>query len=216
MKRRIVNIDEQRCNGCGLCIDACHERAIELVDGVARLVSDRYCDGLGDCLPVCPTGAIEITEREAAPFDEEAVQQRMGEARTQVSRGCPTAGGHPRRHWPVQLALVNPEASFLRGSHLLVAADCAAYVHAAFHREFMEGCVTVIGCPKLDDRSDMYVAKLASMLKGRDLRGITVVRMEVSCCSGLAHLVREAMLDSEVIVPYSEIVLGLDGEILRA
>ena len=190
-----------------------------MVDGRARLISDHYCDGLGDCLPACPTGAIEIIEREAAPFDEEAVLERVREAQAEAPMGCPAASGlGPAQgsqlgQWPVQLALVNPEAEFLRGAHLLVAADCAAYAHASFHQEFMQDSVTVIGCPKLDDRHDVYAGKLASILRNQDVASITVVRMEVPCCSGLVNLVKKAMLDSEVIVPYREVVLGIEGEI---
>ena len=219
MKRKIVHIDQETCNGCGLCIDACHERAIEMVDGKAQLISDHYCDGLGDCLPACPTGAIEITEREAAPFDEEAVQERVREVQAEARVGCPAssglspAKGSQRGQWPVQLALVNPEADFLKGAHLLVSADCAAYVHASFHQEFLRDTVPVIGCPKLDDRHEAYTAKLASILRNQDLASITVVRMEVPCCSGLVNLVKKAMLDSEVIVPDREVVLGVDGDI---
>ncbi|MFO8059110.1 MAG: 4Fe-4S binding protein [Bacillota bacterium] len=214
MRRRIMHIDEEKCNGCGLCVDACHEGAIELVDGKARLVSEQYCDGLGDCLPACPTGAIEITECEAEPFDEEAVQRRMREAGEESPRVCP-AGGKHSEPWPVQLALVNPDAGFLAGTHLLLAADCAAYVHSDFHREFMGDRVPLICCPKLDGRGETYVTKLASILKRQNVKSITVVRMEVPCCSGLAQLVKRSMLEAEVIVPYAEVVLSLQGEIAR-
>lgn len=231
MKRKIVHIDEEKCNGCGLCIDACHERAIELVDGRARLVSDEYCDGLGDCLPACPTGAIEIIEREAAPFDEEAVQERIKEADAPSPAcsgmvGCPGTAAlenshgaeaapaeTPRlRNWPVQLALVNPDSGFLSGAHLLVAADCTAFSYPGLQQEFGEDRVLLVGCPKLDDAA-LYRDKLVRILETHDVASITVVRMEVPCCSGLSQLVRDSMLKAEVIVPYQEAVIGVRGEL---
>ena len=240
VKRTIVHIEEDKCNGCGLCIDACHEGAIELVDGKARLVSDEYCDGLGDCLPECPTGAISLVEREAKPFDEELVQQKMAAGPGDCPGGCPgvaamslggddaPAPGSPREdaaeiagqrselsQWPIQLRLVNPGASYLRGAHLLVAADCAAYAHAGFHRDFIRGRITLIGCPKLDD-ADAQRAKLAAILAQNDIKSVTVVRMEVPCCGGIVGATRAAMLEAGVIVPYDEVIIGTDGEVLTA
>ncbi len=240
MRRTIIEIDEEKCNGCGLCVDACHEGAIELVDGKARLVSDEYCDGLGDCLPECPTNAITLVEREAKAFDEEAVRERMQERSGECAGGCPglasvafstergdapparTPGGDAPaddhrdselRGWPVQLALVNPRAGHLDGAHLLIAADCAAYAHADFHRDFMRGRVTVIGCPKLDDNG-AYREKLREILENNDVRSITVARMEVPCCGGIVAATRSAMLEAGVIVPYDEVVLGVGGEVV--
>ena len=240
VRRTIVHIDEEKCNGCGLCIDACHEGAIELVEGKARLVSDEYCDGLGDCLPECPTGAISLVEREAKPFDEELVQRKMAAGAGDCPGGCPgvaamalgrneetvraeagqetPAVGTQRSElsqWPVQLRLVNPGASYLQGAHLLVAADCAAYAHAGFHRDFIRGRITLIGCPKLDD-ADAQREKLAAILAQNDIKSVTVVRMEVPCCGGIVGATRAAMLEAGVIVPYDEVIIGTDGEVLTA
>lgn len=241
MKRKIVKIHEERCNGCGLCVRACHEGAIELVEGKARLISDQYCDGLGDCLPACPTGAIEIIERVAAPYDEEAVKELLSKKTGEQNRGelpCGCPGSMARtiargqgvetkpaqtlpqaeqvkselRQWPVQLHLVNPGAPYLQGAHLLIAADCTAYAYGNFHRDFIKNRVTLIGCPKLDDL-EAYREKLLAILSNNQVRSITVVRMEVPCCRGIVSLVKEAMLKTETIVPYSEVVVGIDGEL---
>lgn len=234
MKRKIIHIDEEKCNGCGLCIDACHERALELVDGKARLVSDSYCDGLGDCLPVCPTAAIEIVEREADPFDEEAVQWRIATDRRRRTEICRVAGVCPGaqftvqtesecsggqqtelRHWPVQLALVNPGADFLRRADLLVAADCTAYAHPGFHSDLMQGRVTLIGCPKLDD-AQMYREKLVRMFADAEPRRVTVARMEVPCCSQMVQVVKLAMAEAEMPLTCEEVVITVDGKLRRA
>lgn len=241
MKRKIVHIDEEKCNGCGLCITACHEGAIELVDGKARLVSDEYCDGLGDCLPACPTDAITIIEREADPFNEEAVQKRIEERKAKeqapVFSGCPGMAAKlmkkdsspaaekqeetkeqaevlesELRQWPVQLNLVHPAAQYFDGANLLVAADCTAYAYANFHKEFIKDHITVIGCPKLDD-NEYYKEKLTMILKNNDIKSITVVRMEVPCCAGIVQAVKTAMLQSETIVPYREVTISTDGKI---
>lgn len=242
--RKIIQIHEEKCNGCGACAKACHEGAIQMVDGRARLISDQYCDGLGDCLPVCPTGAIEIIEREAADYDDEAVkklrkqreQERQHVHESQPS-GCPGRAArrlekkeehmahqkgcpHPEPgklnsqlgQWPVQLHLVNPGADYFQGADLLVAADCCAYAYGDFHRDFIKGKVTVIGCPKLDD-VEAYREKLTRILRENEINSITVVRMEVPCCGGIIKVVKEAMLQAGTIVPYSERVIGLDGEI---
>jgi len=235
MKRKIVEINEEKCNGCGLCAQACHEGAIQMVDGKAKLISDEYCDGLGDCLPACPTDAITIIEREAADYDEAKVKARMAAKKAPAACQCPgsaerTLKGRkqepeaekpvinesPRRaelgNWPVQLHLLNPDASYLDGADLLVAADCAAYAHGDFHREFINGRVTMIGCPKLDDIA-AYQEKITAILSRHDVNSITVARMEVPCCGGIVSAVRKAMLDSGTIVPYREVVIGLDGTV---
>lgn len=251
MIRKIVQIDEEKCNGCGLCVQACHEGAIELVDGKARLVSEEYCDGLGDCLPECPVGAIKIIERDAAAYDEEKVKERQRKLQEKESTpeeprlacGCPgtlaklihreepsvknTPGqrgetGEERsvgqipselRQWPVQLMLVNPEASYLKNADLLIAADCTAYAYGAFHRDFIKGRITLIGCPKLDD-NEYYREKIAEILQKNHPRSITVVRMEVPCCGGIVGAVKEAMLRTKTIVPYNEVIVSTGGEIL--
>lgn len=245
MKRNIVQIHEDKCNGCGLCVKACHEGAIEMVEGKAKLVSDIYCDGLGDCLPACPTGAIEIIERDAQEFSEDAVKE-LAKKREMVNKkreplpcGCPgtmskmikgedakadssllTDDEKPEeaevpsqlRQWPVQLKLVNPGADYFEGANLLVAADCAAYAYGSFHKDFIKGHVTVIGCPKLDDLN-YYQEKITEILTNNKIKSITVVRMEVPCCSGIVSAVKEAILQSKNIVPYREVVLGINGEV---
>lgn len=238
MVRKIIHIDEEKCNGCGLCIDACHERAIELVDGKARLVSDEYCDGLGDCLPECPTGAISIIERKAKPFDEEAVKKRTKELL--LPCGCPgtlaktikrndnfissEGKAHSCCHdekpmltselsqWPVQISLVNPKASYFENADILIAADCTAYAYGNFHKDFMKEKVTLIGCPKLDNL-DYYMEKFVEIFKYNDIRSITVVRMQVPCCNGIVNAVKKSMLAAELIVPYKEVVITPEGEI---
>lgn len=241
MKRRIVKIHEDKCNGCGLCVSTCHEGAIELVDGKARLISDQYCDGLGDCLPACPTDAIEIVEREALPYDDDAVKELLKKKAEQKNEenlpcGCPGTmaksiekkGGQgvttketvkfeekvesELRQWPVQIHLVNPGAQYLKGANLLIAADCTAFAYGNFHRDFIKNHVTIIGCPKLDD-TEAYREKLSQILGNNQIKSITVVRMEVPCCSGIVRLIKEAMLKTETIVPYREVIIGIDGEI---
>jgi len=229
MKRKIIEINEPRCNGCGECVMACHEGAIEMVGGKARLVADKYCDGLGDCLPVCPVGAIEIIEREAEPFSEKAIQEqgrkrnRAGFVTAGKILSCGCAGSAERKvssgscsvlgQWPIQIKLVNSDAGFLNGADLLVAADCTAYARVGFHEEFMMGRVTLIGCPKLDNLL-YYKEKLKEMLRRNNVSSVSVVRMEVPCCGGLAAVVKEAMLESKTIVPYSEVVVTIDGRII--
>ncbi|MEL7565090.1 MAG: 4Fe-4S binding protein [Dehalobacterium sp.] len=244
MKRNIIQIDEEKCNGCGLCADACHEGAIELVDGKARLISDIYCDGLGDCLPACPADAIKIIEREAEEYSDDAVQalkkqkgNKSSEEEPKLPCGCPgtmakkiarektaevlreaadneKGGRRPSEltQWPVQMKLVNPKAEYFKGANLLVAADCTAFSYGDFHRDFIKGHTTVIGCPKLDD-NEYYKEKLTEILSLNDIKSITVVRMEVPCCSGIVNAVKAAMLNSKTIVPYREVVIGLDGSL---
>jgi ferredoxin len=230
MIRKIVKIDREKCNGCGLCIDACHEGALQLVDGKAELVSESYCDGLGDCLPECPTGAISIEEREAQPFDEEAVKKNMEKAKSQntLACGCPgtrvqamTRGSSmpsqapPQTHmesqlrqWPCQIKLVPANAPYLNNAHLLVAADCTAYAYANIHQDFMRNKITLIGCPKLDNAD--YSDKLAEILKHNEIKSITVLKMEVPCCNGLAYAVRNALIQSGKMIPWSIVTISLD------
>lgn len=239
--RKIIEIDEERCDGCGNCVISCAEGAIEIIDGKARLVKDSYCDGLGACLGECPQGALRIIEREADEFDPEAVEEYLkhkeetkGEAPAEIPTGCPSgrvrtllpqAGHGPATphvgrtasalsHWPVQLKLVPPDAPFLRGSHLLVAADCTVLAHPDFHREFLRGKSVVLGCPKLDN-ADEYVKKFTEMFKTSGIKNITVVEMEVPCCSAMGAIVKRAMQAAGKEIPLEEVVVGVGGQILR-
>ena len=226
MKRRIIQIDETKCNGCGACAAACHEGAIAMVDGKARLMRDDYCDGLGDCLPACPAGAIAFVEREAAPYDEAAVQAAK---RQKAAGGCPgsaaraldaapggallpTAAPSRLRQWPVQIRLAPVQAPFFDGAKLLIAADCTAYAYAAFHERFMRGRVTLVGCPKLDGVD--YSEKLTAILSQNDIREVTVVRMQVPCCGGLEQAAKRALQASGKFLPWQVVTLTTDGRIL--
>ena len=221
MVRRIIRIDEEKCNGCGKCAKACHEGAIQMVDGKAKLMRDDYCDGLGDCLPACPTGAITFVEREAAAYDEAAVLAAKKAAGCS-SAGCPgtaakeqaapAAVGSQLRQWPVQIKLAPLRAPWLDGAKLLIAADCTAYAYGDFHREFMQGHITLVGCPKLD--SVDYSIKLTEILKNNDIRSVTVVRMEVPCCGGLEYAVKKALQDSGKFLPWQVVTIATDGRIL--
>jgi ferredoxin len=235
MKRKIIHIDEAKCNGCGLCVDACHEGALQLIDGKARLISESYCDGLGDCLPECPTGAITLEERESAPYDEAAVKQRMAEKQGTLACGCPgtharvlerraAAPAHAPAHapekrqselgqWPCQIKLVPVNAPYLNGSRLLIAADCTAYAYANVHEEFMRGRITLIGCPKLDNAD--YSEKLTEILKNNDVKSVTVLRMSVPCCGGLEQAVKKAIVDSGKMIPWRVAVVSTDGELME-
>lgn len=208
MKRKIVKIHEQKCNGCGICVKACHEGAIQITDGKAKLISDIYCDGLGDCLPGCPEGAIEIIEREASEYSEEAVKKLQEENKSSTEKVVSEL-----RQWPVQLRLINSRAPYLNGANLLVAADCTAYAYGDFHKDFIKNHITVIGCPKLDD-VNYYKEKLTDMLSNNNIKSITVVRMEVPCCGGIVSAVKAAMLESKTILPYREVIISTEGEIL--
>ncbi len=194
MVRRIIEIDREKCNGCGACASACHEGAIGMVDGKAQLLRDDYCDGLGDCLPACPTGAITFTEREAIPYNEAAVQASS------------------LRQWPVQIKLVPIKAPWLEGADLLLAADCTAYAYANFHKDFMKGRVTLVGCPKLDGVD--YAVKLAEIFRHNRIRSVTLVRMEVPCCGGLEFALKRAIQMSETDIPYEVVTLSTEGQIL--
>ncbi len=227
MVRRIIEIDEEKCNGCGACADACHEGAIGMVAGKAKLLRDDYCDGLGDCLPSCPTGAITFVEREAAAYDEAAV---MAAKNTTLcsSGGCPgsaakaiqrkTGEATPvelesqLRQWPVQLKLVPARAPWFDGAKLLVAADCTAYAYANFHQDFIKDHVTLIGCPKLD--SVDYAVKLTEILKNNDIKSVTVVRMEVPCCGGIEFAVKRALQESGKFLPWQVVTVSTDGRII--
>ena len=235
MVRRIIEIDRDKCNGCGACAEACHEGAIAMVDGKARLMRDDYCDGLGDCLPACPTGAITFVEREAAAYDEQAVmenkQRKMRKEGMTLPCGCP--GSQSRNiqrqeapvvetpqaqqtsrlsQWPVQIKLVPVNAPYFDGAKLLIAADCTAYACGSFHADFIRGHVTLIGCPKLD-RAD-YEEKLTAILMENNVRSITLTRMEVPCCGGLEHAAREALRASGKFLPWQVVTISVDGKIL--
>lgn len=235
MKRNIVNIDEDKCNGCGLCVSACHEGAIGLVDGKAKLLRDDYCDGLGNCLPVCPTGAIRIEAREALAYDDEAVKRHQAKTQNAAKRpplmaGCPGRQAHAiarteanapaepvnleseLMQWPVQIKLVPENAPYFDNANLLIAADCTAFSYANFHRDFMRDHITLIGCPKLDEGD--YAEKLAEIIKNNDIKSVKVARMEVPCCAGIEHAVKQALLQSGKMIPWQVVVLSTDGQII--
>jgi len=231
--RKVVHIDEEKCTGCGVCIPSCAEGALHIVDGKARLVSDEYCDGLGACLGECPEGAISIEEREAEEFDDTAVAHHVHQhshARETLPCGCPSAsvtrlerrgvenGGasSTRResnlgNWPVQLALVPPGAYFLQGADVVLAADCVPFANADFHRDFLKDHALLVACPKLDD-FEAHLARLTEILRGSRVKSITVVRMEVPCCSGLTHMAEEAIRLSGKEIPLGEAIIGIKGD----
>ncbi|MDR2161019.1 MAG: 4Fe-4S binding protein [Desulfovibrio sp.] len=231
MKRKIIEIDHYKCNGCGLCAEACHEGAIGMVDGKARLTRDDYCDGLGNCLPVCPTGAIAFAEREAADYNEEEVKKHLeiklqeqaphggcpgsdahSVHRENVSASAQAAGGASElRQWPVQIKLVPVNAPYFEKANLLVAADCAAYARANFHTEYMRGKITLIGCPKLDGVD--YSKKLTEIMAGNNIKSLTVVRMEVPCCGGIEQAASSALKNSGKFVPGQVVTLTTDGNV---
>jgi len=242
MIRKIIHIDEEKCNGCGKCVTACHEGAIDLVNGKAKLMRDDYCDGFGDCLPGCPTGAITFTEREAAAYDEQAVlenkQKKAAEAKAVPAgeahkpfAGCPghqiktfdrstapavatpaTAVNSQLGQWPCQIKLVPVNAPYFNGAKLLIAADCTAYAYANIHSEFMRGKITIIGCPKLDDID--YSEKLTQIIKNNDIKSVTVLRMEVPCCGGLEQAAVKALKNSGKFIPWQVVTFSTDGRIL--
>ncbi len=221
MIRRIIQINEEACNGCGACASACHEGAIGMVNGKARLLKDDYCDGLGDCLPACPTGAITFVEREAAPYDEAAVKARMtakvshapGQAHNcqgdSLPCGCP---GSQLAQWPVQIKLAPINAPYFHNARLLIAADCTAYAYANFHQDFIAGRITLVGCPKLD--SVDYSEKLTEILRQNDIKDITVVRMVVPCCGGIEQAVKKALMASGKMIPWQVVTISTKGDIL--
>lgn len=238
MKRQIITIDDAKCNGCGVCVNACHEGAIGLVDGKARLLRDDYCDGLGNCLPACPTGAITFEEREAAAYDEVAVKRNQETAKkpafhpvgeAPAACGCPgtqarsfaknTAAKASETEvqpesalmqWPVQIKLVPVRAPYFDGANLLVAADCSAFAYASFHQDFIRNHITIIGCPKLD--AGDYTEKLTAILAENDIKSLTIVRMEVPCCGGLAHAATEALKASGKFIPWQVVTISTEGK----
>ena len=234
MKRRIIEIDQEKCNGCGACAAACHEGAIAMVDGKAQLMRDDYCDGLGDCLPKCPTNAISFVEREAAAYDEQAVlrhkQEKMRREGKTLPCGCPGTQAktiqrescecgnaneeQPSRlsQWPVQIRLVPARAPYFKGAKLLIAADCTAYAYASFHERFIKGRIALVGCPKLDGVD--YSEKLTEIIRDNDIQSVTIVRMEVPCCGGLENAAKKALLNSGKFIPWQVVVISTDGKIL--
>lgn len=200
MIRKIIQIDADACNGCGACAEACHEGAIGMVDGKAKLLRDDYCDGLGDCLPTCPTGAITFVEREAAAFDKEAVLKNSRKKASSLSQ------------WPVQIRLVPASAPYFNGAKLLIAADCTAFAYAGFHEKFIKGRITLVGCPKLDAVD--YSEKLTEILRNNDIKDVTIVRMEVPCCGGLEYAAKNALQASGNMIPWQVVTISTDGKIL--
>lgn len=236
MKRKIISINEEKCNGCGLCVDACHEGALQMVNGKAKLVSESYCDGLGDCLPECPTGAIMIEEREAEAFNKEAVEKHMAQrnaAQEPLACGCPST--HAKtfdrpvpiapvpaqpserlselRQWPCQIKLVPVNAPYFDGAKLLIAADCTAFANANVHSQFMKNKITLIGCPKLDAVD--YTEKLTEIIKNNDIKSVDVLRMSVPCCGGMEYAVKQALIKSGKMIPWSVTVIDTDGQIIE-
>lgn len=234
MLRNIIKIDKEKCDGCGLCAEACHEGAILLQDGKAVLLRDDYCDGLGDCLPTCPTGAISFEKREAAAYDDAAVKRHLEKTRASVSLPCGCPGTQSKtlrektqapatpdatqttshlRQWPVQMQLVPVNAPYFENARLLIAADCCAYAHGDFHRMFMQNTVTLIGCPKLDNCD--YAEKLAAILFASRIQSIAVARMEVPCCGGIEAAARAALARSGKAIPLQITTIATDGTILK-
>lgn len=230
MIRKIIQIDEEKCNGCGACAVACHEGAIGMENGKARLLRDNYCDGLGDCLPACPTGAISFVEREAAAYDEAAVLAEKAKKEQPLPCGCPGSEAKSIKHhgtvfattapqesqlrqWPVQIKLASVNAPWFDEAELLVAADCTAYAYAGFHQDFIKGHITLIGCPKLDAVD--YSGKLTEIIRNNRIRSVTVVRMEVPCCGGIENAVKTALQDSKKAIPLNVVTIATDGSILE-
>ena len=238
MKRRIIEINREQCNGCSACAAACHEGAISMIDGKAQLMRDDYCDGLGDCLPVCPTGAITFVEREAAAYDEKTVmenkrkmmQEKMKKEGMTLPCGCPGSQTKRIEHtayaeveeenakhvsrlsqWPVQIKLVPVNAQYFDGAKLLIAADCTAYAYAAFHERFIRGHITLVGCPKLDDVD--YSEKLTEIIRDNDIKSVTIVRMEVPCCGGLETAAKKALRQSGKFIPWQVVTVTVDGRL---
>ena len=237
MIRKMIKIDRDKCNGCGLCITACHEGALQLVDGKAKLIADSYCDGLGACLPECPTGAMTIEEREAVAFDEAAVQKHMAKVSDPVAPnlacGCPgnsvklinrensgcsipektVANESQLKQWPCQIKLVPVNAPYFDNARLLIAADCTAFAYANIHNDFMQNKITLIGCPKLDDVN--YADKLRAIFETHEIQSVEVLRMSVPCCGGIVRMVEQALADSGKVIPSSVVTIGTDGKVME-
>lgn len=234
MIRKIIRIDRERCNGCGACAKACHEGAIEIINGKAELVREHFCDGLGDCLPECPTGAISFEEREAPAYDEKAVKEAQKNQAAPKHMGCPgsksmqiqrpaapgtgTSAPNPAqmsalRNWPVQIKLAPVSAPYFNGAKLLIAADCTAYAYASFHQDFIRNKLTLIGCPKLDQVD--YSEKLTAIIQGNDIQSVTIVRMEVPCCGGLEMAAQKALQNSGKFIPWQVVTISIDGKIIE-
>lgn len=241
MIRKIVEINEELCNGCGACANACHEGAIIMIDGKAKLIKDDYCDGFGDCLPACPTNAITIIEREAEAYDEVAVKKRMEEKKKTLNIGgnnvhaCPGSMARALKisetedtsivdsntksvnsksrlmQWPVQIKLVPVNADYFDNAKLLIAADCTAYAYANFHEDFIKNHITLVGCPKLDEGD--YSEKLGQIIKNNNIKSVKIVRMEVPCCGGLEHAAIEALKNSGKMIPWQVVTITCDGKI---
>ena len=228
MIRKIIKIDEEKCNGCGACAAACHEGAIEMINGKAQLTREDYCDGLGDCLPACPTGAITFEEREAPVYNEQAVMEAKKQKAAPLPCGCPgtksraitrEASSAPTvksesqlSQWPVQIKLVPVNAPYFENANLLIAADCTAYAYGNFHNEFIRNRITLIGCPKLDDGD--YTEKLTAIIANNNIKSVTIVRMEVPCCGGIEHAAKEAIKNSGKFLPWQVVTISADGRIM--
>ncbi|MBE6597914.1 MAG: 4Fe-4S dicluster domain-containing protein [Ruminococcaceae bacterium] len=238
MKRRIITIDEEKCNGCGACAAACHEGAIEMVNGKAKLTREDYCDGLGDCLPACPTDAIRFEMREAPAYDEAAVMAAKAKKTGQglkegmkppcgcpgtqsktIKREQPPVTARPQlmvsqlQQWPCQIKLVPVNAPYFDGANLLIAADCTAYAYGNFHNDFIRNHITLIGCPKLDEGD--YAEKLTAIISNNDIKSVKIVRMEVPCCGGIENAVKRALRDSGKFIPWQVVTITTDGKILE-
>ena len=228
MIRRIITIDEEKCNGCGLCADACHERAIGIVDGKAKLLREDYCDGLGDCLPACPMNAISFEEREAPAYNEAAVLAAKKAKEAPLPCGCPGSACQSIQHsapvgdvyvpseltnFPVQIKLMPPNAPYFDGADLLIAADCTAFAYGNFHRDFINGRITLVGCPKLDGVN--YSDKLTAILQNNNIRSVTLTRMTVPCCGGLSYAAETAIAQCGKQIPLQIVTISPDGQIIK-
>ena len=209
MIRKIIQIDKEKCNGCGVCADACHEGAIDIIDGKAELAREHFCDGLGDCLPECPTGAISFDEREAPEYDEKAVKEAL-----ELVKPSSTADSVSKlQNWPVQIKLAPVNAPYFDGAKLFIAADCTAYAYASFHQDFIRNKVTLIGCPKLDQVD--YSEKLTEIIQNNNIQSVTIARMEVPCCSGLEMAAKKALQTSGKFIPWQVVTISINGKIME-
>lgn len=231
MIRKIININEEKCNGCGACADACHEGAIQMINGKAKLTREDYCDGLGDCLPACPTNAITFVEREARAYNEEAVRKaKMKNSDVPLPCGCPGSAAksikpgtavQPKTapmisqlsQWPCQIKLVPVNAPYFENANLLISADCAAYAYGNFHNDFMRNHITLIGCPKLDEGD--YAEKLTQIIANNNIKSVKIVRMEVPCCGGIENAVKRALQASGKFIPWQVITVSTCGDIIQ-